>query len=84
MGGGMGLSIFLLGSCSLLLRGSPFGARICRVWCGNEDMFCARCKSKMKAQRGTHHKQKKWVCPKCGRVRMERVTSAGKLSKDAG
>jgi transposase-like protein len=36
-------------------------------------MNCKRCKVKMAETRGTHHKQKKWVCPVCGRARMEAV-----------
>ncbi len=35
-------------------------------------MVCLRCKVKMRETRGTHHKQKKWRCPKCGRARMQR------------
>jgi len=36
-------------------------------------MTCPRCKMKMKATRGTHHKKKKWVCPHCAKVRMQKV-----------
>jgi transposase-like protein len=36
-------------------------------------MNCKRCKVKMAETRGTHHKQKKWQCPVCGRARMEAV-----------
>jgi transposase-like protein len=39
---------------------------------------CKRCKVKMQPTRGTHHKQKKWTCPQCGRSRMEQVTSKRK------
>ena len=35
-------------------------------------MYCPRCKVKMKEQRGTRHKQKKFVCPKCRKVRMQK------------
>ncbi|MGE0430944.1 MAG: hypothetical protein AB7K09_22240 [Planctomycetota bacterium] len=38
-------------------------------------MYCRRCHNvKMEEERGTHHKKKKWRCPKCGRARMEAVT----------
>jgi predicted RNA-binding Zn-ribbon protein involved in translation (DUF1610 family) len=26
----------------------------------------------MKMLRGTHHNQRKWQCPKCGKIRMQR------------
>jgi hypothetical protein len=32
----------------------------------------------MQETRGTHHKQKKWRCPECGRHRMEAVGQKGK------
>ena len=35
-------------------------------------MYCDRCKTKMREMRRSHHKQRKWVCPKCGRVRMQK------------
>ena len=38
-------------------------------------MYCRRCRNvKMQEERGTHHKKKKWRCPKCGAARMEQVT----------
>ncbi|UCD63828.1 MAG: hypothetical protein JSW34_14005 [Candidatus Zixiibacteriota bacterium] len=27
----------------------------------------------MKEQKRTFHKQRKWVCPKCGRVRFQQI-----------
>ncbi len=30
----------------------------------------------MKEQTGTFHKQRKWVCPRCGKVRMQRRKEA--------
>lgn len=34
-------------------------------------MICPRCKTKMTEQKRTFHKQRKWICPKCGRVRFQ-------------
>jgi len=31
----------------------------------------SRCR--MKETRGTHHKRKKWICPKCGKVRFSKL-----------
>jgi transposase-like protein len=30
-------------------------------------MYCRRCKVKMKEEGRSFHKQRKWICPKCGR-----------------
>jgi len=35
-------------------------------------MYCKRCHIKMKEEKRSFHKQRKWVCPKCGSVRFER------------
>jgi transposase-like protein len=44
-------------------------------------MTCPRCRSAMKEQKRCFHKQRKWVCPRCGNVRMqsafERQSRAG-------
>jgi transposase-like protein len=37
-------------------------------------MICPRCKKPMREERGIHHKQRKWVCPNCGKVRMQMIT----------
>lgn len=34
-------------------------------------MFCRRCKVKMKEQRRSFHKKRKWICPLCKRARMQ-------------
>jgi len=34
-------------------------------------MHCKKCKVKMRLSPTAHHKQRKWICPKCGRARME-------------
>lgn len=34
---------------------------------------CSRCRRSMRPERGTHHKQKRWRCPKCGRRRMQQL-----------
>lgn len=36
-------------------------------------MKCKRCKSPMREERRSFHKQRKWVCPKCGRAKMQRT-----------
>lgn len=36
-------------------------------------MICKKCKVKMEEKRRSYHKQRKWVCPRCGRARMERA-----------
>ena len=34
-------------------------------------MNCNRCGSPMRETKRSHHKKRKWVCPKCGRARMQ-------------
>lgn len=34
-------------------------------------MNCKRCKVKMREERRSFHKNRKWICPKCGRARMQ-------------
>jgi len=41
-------------------------------------MYCRRCKIKMKEQKRTYHKKRKWICPRCGAVRMQTVGSKKK------
>lgn len=36
-------------------------------------MYCRKCKVKMKEEKRSFHKQRKWICPKCGAVKMEPV-----------
>ncbi len=36
-------------------------------------MICPRCKTKMSEQRRSFHKQRKWVCSKCGLVKMQKA-----------
>ena len=36
-------------------------------------MMCKKCHVKMREQRRSFHKQRKWVCPRCGRARMQQV-----------
>ena len=35
-------------------------------------MFCPKCRVKMKEESRSFHKQRKWICPKCGKARMQR------------
>jgi hypothetical protein len=38
-------------------------------------MTCRKCRVPMKEVKGhLFHKQRKWLCPKCARVRMQRPT----------
>lgn len=34
-------------------------------------MYCKRCKIKMRERKRSYHKKRKWVCPRCGRARMQ-------------
>jgi hypothetical protein len=36
-------------------------------------LYCKRCKVKMKVEKRSFHKKRKWICPRCGRARMEAV-----------
>ncbi|MCK4428200.1 MAG: hypothetical protein KAW16_06950, partial [candidate division Zixibacteria bacterium] len=36
-----------------------------------EPMYCPRCKTRMKESKRPFHKQRKWICPKCGKVRFQ-------------
>ena len=36
-------------------------------------MKCSRCKSAMKEMKRSFHKRRKWVCPKCGRIRFQEM-----------
>lgn len=35
-------------------------------------MTCPRCKATMKELKRSFHKQRKWVCPECGRIRFQK------------
>jgi len=34
-------------------------------------MYCRRCKVKMREQKRSFHKKRKWICPACGRAKMQ-------------
>ena len=34
-------------------------------------MICPSCKTPMKEEKRSFHKQRKWICPQCGKVRMQ-------------
>ncbi|MCM2271290.1 MAG: endonuclease Q family protein [candidate division Zixibacteria bacterium] len=36
-------------------------------------MTCRKCKLAMTELKRTFHKQRKWVCPKCGKVRFQKL-----------
>ena len=40
-------------------------------------MYCPKCRQKMKEETRTFHKQRKWVCPKCGKVRLQKSKPDG-------
>lgn len=40
------------------------------LYSGGMDMFCRRCKVKMKEQSHSAHKKRKFLCPLCGGARM--------------
>ena len=40
-------------------------------------MYCPKCRQKMKEISRAFHKQRKWVCPKCGKVRMQKPKPDG-------
>jgi predicted RNA-binding Zn-ribbon protein involved in translation (DUF1610 family) len=35
-------------------------------------MRCKKCGIQMREMKRSYHKQRKWVCPECGRVRMQK------------
>ena len=35
-------------------------------------MICPRCKTPMRESKRTYHKKRKWICPNCGKVRMQK------------
>ena len=34
-------------------------------------MTCKKCHIQMKEEKRTFHKQRKWICPRCGAVRFQ-------------
>jgi hypothetical protein len=36
-------------------------------------MTCRSCKVTMRELKRVYHKQRKWVCPKCGRIRFQQL-----------
>lgn len=40
-------------------------------------MTCPRCRHPMREVPGTFHKQRKWLCPHCGKVRLQRQRPRG-------
>ena len=45
-------------------------------------MTCKRCGVKMKEEKRSFHKQRKWICPKCGKVRFQKAGKGKKSSID--
>ena len=46
-------------------------------------MICPRCKTAMKEEKRSFHKQRKWVCPKCGRVRFQDIKPPKRSDKQS-
>lgn len=46
-------------------------------------MHCKRCKIKMRLSPAVHHKKRKWICPRCGRARMEKRGRASRADTRA-
>jgi len=38
----------------------------------------------MRESRRSHHKKRKWICPRCGRARMQSAGKAGTRRKEFG
>lgn len=43
-------------------------------------MICPKCRSAMVEDKRTHHKQRKWKCKRCGKVRMQAKSGKRKES----
>lgn len=44
-------------------------------------MHCKRCRVKMRLSPTVHHKKRKWICPNCGRARMEETRKPGRAAR---
>ncbi|MCD6310188.1 MAG: hypothetical protein J7M18_05700 [Candidatus Eremiobacteraeota bacterium] len=44
-------------------------------------MVCSRCKIKMKEVKHLAHGKRKWICPECGKVKMQVLKKARKKRK---
>ena len=44
-------------------------------------MYCKRCRVKMRLSPSVHHKKRKWICPRCGRARMEGAGAPGRATR---
>ncbi|MHC5057851.1 MAG: hypothetical protein ACYTKD_24550 [Planctomycetota bacterium] len=47
-------------------------------------MHCKRCRVKMRLSPTVHHRKRKWICPKCGRARMQGVEKPRGARKGRG
>ncbi len=45
-------------------------------------MTCKRCGIKMREKKRSFHKQRKWVCPKCGKVEFQKISKGKRPSID--
>lgn len=50
----------------------------CKLGRFDEIVTCRHCRVKMVEQKRSFHKQRKWVCPRCGRARMQQSKQLGK------
>ncbi|MEW5701425.1 MAG: hypothetical protein AB1792_04265 [Candidatus Zixiibacteriota bacterium] len=44
-------------------------------------MICPRCRSQMVEQKRVYHRQRKWICPDCQRVRFQRIVPRKRQTK---
>jgi transposase-like protein len=45
-------------------------------------VICPVCGKGMRELRRTYHKKRKWVCPECGRVRMQKTKGKEKERRE--
>lgn len=45
-------------------------------------MICPRCRAKMKEEKRAFHKQRKWICLTCGKVRFQQPKRPDKKDRD--
>lgn len=45
-------------------------------------MHCRKCRLKMREEKRSFHKRRKWVCPRCGVARMQSVKLARRKRAD--
>jgi transposase-like protein len=64
----------LLASCKLPV--------VSAVAAEGDSLICNRCHHAMREEKRSFHKKRKWICPHCGRARMQQVQ--GRIHKGKG